>query len=175
MSNGFCQCGCGQEVRAPGRRFLRGHSFRVLPPKSCTPLEKCYTVDPESGCWHWALSITPRGYGQARRDGHQSAHRWVYSLLRGPIPEGMQLDHLCRCKDCVNPDHLEPVTPGENTRRGRDNLLFAPAQVRQMRQMFSDGVTQREIARTFGVDYRIVFKVVHRQSWKDIPDLELAS
>lgn len=46
------------------------------------------------------------------------AHRYVYESIRGPIPEGLVLDHLCRNTSCVNPDHLEPVTYGENFRRG---------------------------------------------------------
>lgn len=48
-----------------------------------------------------------------------SAHRVAYELTRGPIPAGMEIDHLCRVRSCVNPDHLEAVTRGENLRRGR--------------------------------------------------------
>ncbi|MEU7240240.1 HNH endonuclease signature motif containing protein [Streptomyces sparsogenes] len=47
------------------------------------------------------------------------AHRFAYETLVGPIPEHLQLDHLCRVRHCVNPDHLEPVSSRENTRRGR--------------------------------------------------------
>jgi len=59
------------------------------------------------------------GYGTFYLDGRsQKAHRVAYELLVGPIPEGLTLDHLCRVRHCVNPDHLEPVTRLENWRRG---------------------------------------------------------
>lgn len=70
------------------------------------------------GCWLWTASCNPGGYG-IFRDGKQLvAHRWSYKRLVGPIPEGLQLDHLCRVRSCVNPAHLEPVTQAENIRRG---------------------------------------------------------
>lgn len=67
-------------------------------------------------CWHWIGRLDPDGYG---RFGHRGrpAHRLVWEALVGPIPEGHQLDHLCRNKACVNPDHLEPVLPVVNVRR----------------------------------------------------------
>lgn len=72
------------------------------------------------GCWEWIASRYRNGYGQlGRRAGEpQMAHRAVYELLVGPIPEGRVLDHLCKNKACVRPDHLEPVTQRENSRRG---------------------------------------------------------
>ena len=69
------------------------------------------------GCWLWTGALT-RDYGSFWLDGNQRpAHRYSYELLRGPIPDGLQMDHLCRVKHCVNPDHLDPVTPATNLRR----------------------------------------------------------
>lgn len=82
----------------------------------CRLLSK--TVVDESGCWLWTAAIDANGYGMLGvPDRTNRAHRLVYELRVGPIPEGLQLDHLCRVRRCVNPEHLEPVTSHENTRR----------------------------------------------------------
>ncbi len=71
------------------------------------------------GCWIWTACKTRLGYGKSCFKGKLwGAHRLVFTLLRGDIPKGLVLDHLCRNPSCVNPDHLEPVTHGENLRRG---------------------------------------------------------
>lgn len=73
----------------------------------------------ENGCWLWTASVRPNGYGQVAYKGSpRQAHRVVYEAVRGPIPGGLPLDHLCRVRHCVNPAHLEPVTHRENVRRG---------------------------------------------------------
>lgn len=75
----------------------------------------------DAGCWNWKLAISTQGYGLCfRRDWRGLAHRFTYDRLVGSIPEGLQLDHLCRNTACVNPDHLEPVTASENLRRAND-------------------------------------------------------
>jgi hypothetical protein len=75
--------------------------------------------EPNSGCHLWAGSTSDWGYGQVRVKGKRvMAHRYAYEKKRGPIPPGLDLDHLCRVRCCVNPDHLEPVTRRENTLRG---------------------------------------------------------
>ena len=75
----------------------------------------------EPGCWIWTGHRLKGGYGmiaRTRRLGPTTAHRFAYECLVGPIPDGQQLDHLCRTRSCVNPGHLEVVTQTENIRRG---------------------------------------------------------
>lgn len=75
-------------------------------------------VDKTEGCWNWTACLSDRGYGLFRRTEYGTrAHRIAWSLLRGPIPEGAVIDHLCRNRRCVNPDHLEPVGVRVNTLR----------------------------------------------------------
>jgi hypothetical protein len=70
-------------------------------------------------CWLWTGQIDRHGYGTIKRDGKmRRAHREVFEMEVGPIPEGLQPDHTCRVRHCVNPAHLDPVTSGENTLRG---------------------------------------------------------
>lgn len=75
-------------------------------------------VDASGDCWEWTGCIV-RGYGQVAQPGgaRRVAHRVSYELLVGSTPEGLELDHLCRNRRCVNPDHLEPVTKSVNARR----------------------------------------------------------
>lgn len=87
-------------------------------------------VNPNTGCWIWQKSKSRNGYGKmfvgSKRDGTNrlgEAHRVAYEAYRGPIPAGLECDHLCRRRDCVNPDHIELVTHMENMLRG--NTLVA--------------------------------------------------
>jgi hypothetical protein len=74
--------------------------------------------EPNSGCWLWEGCLSAGTYGSMLFDGRmQKTHRVAYQLFVGPVPEGMDLDHLCRTRICCNPDHLEPVTRAENLRR----------------------------------------------------------
>lgn len=93
-----------------------------MPPKMKPLWDRFWPkVDAAGPCWEWTACKNHLGYGQiglGRRDqGLGMAHRVAYELLVGPIPEGLELDHLCRNPSCVNPDHLEPVTHAENMRR----------------------------------------------------------
>jgi len=73
----------------------------------------------ENGCWERTVGVNNLGYSTLRFQGKMyAAHRAAYEVFIGPIPEGLQIDHLCRNRVCVNPDHLEPVTRRENLLRG---------------------------------------------------------
>ncbi|MEU5302229.1 HNH endonuclease signature motif containing protein [Streptomyces noursei] len=75
--------------------------------------------DAEGGCWEWTGGRTSDGYGTFWLDGRQQyAHRVAYETLRGPIPDGLVIDHLCRNRACANPAHLEAVTNRTNILRG---------------------------------------------------------
>lgn len=93
-------------------------------------------VNKTDTCWLWTAS-TNKGYGQIRLGGSSRkmllAHRVAYEMLVGPIPEGLQLDHLCRVTLCVNPKHLEPVTLQENVLRGENFIAKKARQTECLR------------------------------------------
>ena len=106
---------------APGPRengdlmgsLLTQDDWRLLPPN----IQMKATRTPD--CWHWHGARNGRGYGSVT-NGHGDSvlvHRRVWEITRGPIPVGLTIDHLCMNKVCINPDHLEPVTRAENSRR----------------------------------------------------------
>jgi len=84
-------------------------------------------VDKSGGvdsCWPWLGFVSKAGYAQVRFQGRfQKAHRVAYEFLIGPIPEGKELDHLCKNRSCVNPKHLEPVTKREHIMRGGNFMI----------------------------------------------------
>lgn len=90
-----------------------------------TKIDGWYMVS-ETGCWEWTGPMDRSGYGLIRitiggRVRSTGAHRASWIAHRGPIPMGLQIDHLCFNRKCINPAHLEPVTTQENTRRAANN------------------------------------------------------
>lgn len=96
----------------------------MIAPEAMSPerVERFWSkVDKTDTCWLWtSTKTTTGGYGQYGiwRVGTFRAYRYAYELLVGPVPDGLVLDHLCRVRTCVNPDHLEPVTILVNNQRG---------------------------------------------------------
>lgn len=125
-----CRCDCGTECIVVGYNLRGGHT------QSCgcwarerSPLIErlidSYSPEPMSGCWLWTKSLDTKGYAQITTGSNydssrrlKRAHRVAYEELIGPIPVGLQLDHKCRVRSCVNPNHLEPVTQRVNLLRG---------------------------------------------------------
>lgn len=80
--------------------------------------------EPNSGCWLWAGSVNKDGYASLTLGGRTViVHRLSYIQHKGDIPSGLELDHKCRVRCCVNPAHLEPVTHAENVRRGMSGTI----------------------------------------------------
>lgn len=139
----FCACGCGQttsvwtrndthqgRVKGQHARFRSGHNANTF---TGVTLEERMTAridrQGDDECWPWLGSKTAKGYGHLvvnRKSVY--GHRWSYENHVGPIPEGMEIDHLCRNQSCVNPAHLEPVTTAENLRRMREYLASQQGQ-----------------------------------------------
>jgi len=117
-----CECGTVREVVKAQVKSGRSKSCGCrsgigIPPE--VRFWRYVVKDANTGCWNWTGGTT-KGYGSFTYPGRSKcyAHRFSWEMHRWPIPEGLVVDHLCRNTICVNPDHLEPVTQGENVRRG---------------------------------------------------------
>lgn len=171
---GLCQCGCGrttQRARQTDRRkgwvkgehvrFIQGHGSKQTWKDR---LAADYTVD-GNGCWLWQRQMHGAGYGHTQRGGRsQTAHRWYYERFVGPVPEGHHVDHLCGVRRCVNPAHLEAVSPTENVRRSRATKLTATdaATIR------ASGAPGRVLAQRFGVSPQNITDIRKRRSWSEV-------
>lgn len=175
--SGYCLCGCGSPVSIAKRDqrtrgTKAGHSLRYLPghhPNGWALSDKRFIVDPVSGCWIWQRSKTPEGYPKLMRvDGIRYApHRYYYQQKYGPIPDGYALDHLCKTRLCVNPDHLQPVTQTENTRRSSIAKLTTQ-DAANIKGMFAQGYSKRRLARMFSVTPSTIADLVNGVTWKDV-------
>lgn len=136
-------------------------------------------VEKTPGCWFWTGAFRDNGYGQLGVHGRvYKAHRTAYFLKHGIEPKGI-VRHTCDDKRCVNPDHLVNGTQKDNcddmVRRGRSTKgrpfnggqRLTKVQVNEIRQLCSKGVTQREVAKRFGVTEKHVGRIVRFECWKD--------
>lgn len=167
---GMCHCGCGEltpiskttspktgTVKGYPTRYINGHHQRKSPRE--------YTIDPVTGCWNWERAITRAGYGHFSRGGVVIlAHRHFYEMANGAIPAGLFIDHLCRNRRCVNPEHLEAIPHAENCRRGRGTKLTTEdiATIRAL----AGGLSQTQIAQRFGVRQGHISRIINGTRWK---------
>lgn len=141
-------------------------------------------------CWMWQRCCDPNGYPRLRRWSFgrliQLAYVWFYEQVHGRVPDGMELDHLCRVRSCVNPDHLEAVTRTENVRRSVEakfgsrlpvtpQRAYAERRARRCRLSESDvvgirealasGEKQRVVGEKYGVDRSYVSAIARGRRW----------
>ena len=120
----------------------------------------------DNGCWEWLGTRTAQGYTSLSFHGvSRTAHSWAWRAFHGAIPEGMEVDHLCRNRACVNPEHLEPVTTGENVRRGY-RVKLSVEKVAEIKNLFSAGNSVTELAKLFFVSHSLVSMVIKGKRWK---------
>ncbi|MGW6658898.1 HNH endonuclease signature motif containing protein [Rhodococcus sp. NPDC055024] len=123
-------CGtCGQPVKRAAAKYCtrecmhKSQIGRKNPVKVTDPMTHILARvrKDDNGCWNWLNVPTSEGYGEVNLTilgRKRLVHTVTYELSIGPVPDGLELDHLCRNRLCCNPDHLEPVTHTENIRRG---------------------------------------------------------
>lgn len=134
--------------------------------------KKHYKIDESTGCWNWLMAKDKDGYGRytpysPRHSASQKpAHRYYYELLIGPVPDGLILDHTCKNKGCVNPDHLEPVTYAESAYR-TSNTKLTKDMVAAIRQLLENTtLSQQAIASQFGVSQPQISRILNNKRRK---------
>lgn len=130
----------------------------LLPPQA---VSSEYKINPETGCWEWQRYVRPDGYGKTRLHGEQLAHRAYYREYVGPIPEGLSLDHLCRVRHCVNPEHLEPVPHAVNVRRGAGTKLTWD----DVCEIRASSAPHMALAERYGVSDAMISNVRSGKNW----------
>lgn len=165
---GLCLCGCGErtsiaKMTYADKGILAGHPNRYIPGherRLATP----YIVDQSTGCWNYTGATDEKGYALTTYNGRaKRVHIINYEEKYGPTPAGLELDHLCRNRLCVNPDHLEPVTHAENMRRSA-NAKLSWDDVRDIRRLRGI-VSGRELAKRYGVKASQISAIQLNKSW----------
>lgn len=159
----LCWCGCGELADLRFKRFAYGHNTQDG--RGVHPDYWQYGVEKdEHGCWLWTGSLSHNGYARMYVKGkEQNVHRHVYETMIGDVPAGHQIDHRCRVRRCINPEHLEAVTPTENIRRASGTKLTVE-QVKEIRESSED---YRAVANKLGISPEYVHSIRRGLNWEE--------
>ncbi len=147
------------EVTRTGRKFRGPHSG----------YGQAYRVNELTGCHIWSRFKDKDGYGIFRIDGRSvRAHIFYYEQKYGPVPDGLELDHKCERRDCVNPDHMEAVTHAENVRRGGRVSYMTMEKAREVRARKAQGQTHKQIAEEMQIGFSLVGQIVTNRCWREL-------
>ena len=176
--SGLCMCGCGQstnlspqsntatgDVRGQPLRYIKGH--QTAGRRKPGPLYIVTDCGFQSPCWVWQRKIAHGyAYETVNRKAVRAA-RLYYERYVGPIPHGLEIDHLCRNRACVNPDHLEPVSRVENERR-KPHLVLSIEKAREIRRLYPS-LKMRELAEMFGTGEGTISAIINNRLWIEDP------
>lgn len=172
---GLCECGCGQRTSIAthsntARGIRKGQHVRFISGHNMTTrriTETDYAVEDrgfQTTCWIWQGSLKVDGRGRVTISGrNELAHRAMYEQEVGPIPDGLELDHLCGVPPCIRPSHLEPVTHIENVRRAQATRTrkLTPEDVAEIRVLYeAGGIAQKMLGERFGVSTSLIARYV---------------
>jgi hypothetical protein len=129
----------------------------------------------ENGCWEWQGRPGSHGYGQANRDGRTTvAHRYMYERACGPIPNGMHLHHVCRNRACVNPAHLQIITPAEHQKESRANRRLGSRNLKltwdDVREIRNSDESHAALGRRYGVTLQNIARIRKNETWVEDAD-----
>lgn len=126
-------------------------------------------IIPATGCWEWSGRRNANGYAAGiRRNGRLvMPHVATWELFNRTVPDGMELDHLCKVRHCCNPAHLEPTTHPVNVRRSKSAKL-TERDVRDIRSRYAIGETQLVLARAYDVTQTTISSIVLRKIWREV-------
>lgn len=172
--SGLCLCGCGQQTQLarqnyPAKgwvfgkpmRYVAGHQRRATGP-AYVVRDMGYATPCHISLW----GVQANGYSRFKVNGRSVyAHVLAWEEANGPVPNGLELDHLCRVHPCRNPDHLEPVTHAENMRRSA-NAILTMDQARAIRAL-SGAVRRADLAVHFGVSKATIDKIATGDLWRE--------
>ena len=175
---GTCHCGCGGNTTISKiNRYDRG-VFQGKPTLRLRGHAKVnnfisadrYTIEYrgyKTPCWIWKECVNSTGYGRiSRQDKSTLAHVAMYEQHRGPIPKGLEPDHLCRIPRCVNPHHLELVPHVINMRRGNSTVLVLEQAIK-VRELRKVGMKYRELAAMFNVAQSTIWAILSGRTWRE--------